>query len=219
MQEFITVGGKADTVAVDLTKTFNAVGIAPDVTVKTGGFDGHGAVLPAEMLPPDVTSEVDGNPLLEGKPGPPLYPSGYYTAQTGTDATSNHALPFLYPIPKAGLPNIVACSGQTITLPSSGKYQAVHLLAAASDGSPVTLNIDVQYGSETASLPITVADWSAAPPTPAFTASYRLSSAGARPGPVTLGDYRLALDPTKKLTAIVLPNDRSLKILAITLEK
>lgn len=219
LQEFITVGGKADAVPVDLTKTFNTVGIAPDVTAKTGGFDGHGDTLPTEMLPPDVTSEVEGNPLLQGKPGPPLYPSGYYTAQTGTDVNSNHALPFLYPLPKAGLPNIVACSGQTITLPSGGKYTAVHLLAAASGGSPVTVNINVQYGSETASLPVTVADWSAAPPAPAFTASYRLTSAGAKPGPVTLGDYRLVLDPTKKLTAIVLPNDRSLKILAVTLEK
>jgi len=217
LQQFITVTGKAD-MPVDLTKAFNTVGISPDPLAKTGGFDGHGATLPAEMLPPDVTSEVDGNPLLEGKPGLPLYPSGYYTAQTGAGADSNHALPFLYPIPKAGLPNVVACSGQTLPLPG-GKYQAVHLLAAASDGSPITASINVQYGSETASLPVTVADWSAAPNAPAFTALYRLTSAGAKPGPVTLGDYRLALDPNKKLTAIVLPNDRSLKILAITLEK
>ena len=219
LQEFINVGGnKADMVPVDLTKAFNTVGIASEAVGKTGGFDGHGDTLPAAMMPPDVTSEVDGDPLLEGRPGPPLYPSGYYTAQVGTDAASNHALSFLYPAVKASLPNVVSCSGQTISLPS-GRYGAVHLLAASSSDAPITANINVQYGNETVSLPITVADWGTAPSAPAFTMSYRNTSAGAKPGPVTLGDYRLVLDPAKKLTAIVLPDARGLKILAITLEK
>lgn len=220
LQQFIVVSptGKAALVPVDLTKIDNTVGIAPESTSKSGGFDGHGAVLPAEMLPPDVTSEVDGDPLLFGKPGLPLYPSGYYTVQVGAGADSNHAVSFLYPVAKAGVPNVVACSGQTLPVPS-GKYQAVHLLAAAADGASVTTSLSAQYGSETAPLPITVADWSAAPPVPAFAASYYTTPAGAKPGPTTLGDYRLALDPAKKLTALVLPNERSLKIVAITLEK
>ncbi len=219
VQQLVNVAPvKAPLVPVDLTKNFNTLGIAPESPGKTGGFDGHGSVLPSEALPPDVTSEIDSDPLLLGKPGLPLYPSGYYTVQTGTDADSNHALSFLYPAVKGALPNVVACSGQTIILPS-GKYQAVHLLAAASDGLPVTVNINALYGSETASLPVTIADWSAAPPAPAFTASYHTTPAGSKPGPTTLGDYRLALDPTKKLTALVLPNERSLKIVAITLEK
>jgi hypothetical protein len=218
-QQFVNVApAKGSLVPVDLTKSDNTLGIAPESPGKTGGFDGRGGVLPSEALPPDVTSEIEGDPLLMGKPGLPLYPSGYYTVQTGTDADSNHALSFLYPAVKGSLPNVVSCTGQTIALPS-GKYQAVHLLAAASGGAPVTVNIDALYGSETASLPITVADWSAAPPAPAFTASYRTTPAGPKPGPATLGDYRLALDPTKKLTALVLPNERSLKIVAITLEK
>ncbi len=220
LQQFVTVGpAKASLVPVDLTKAYNTLGIAPESPGKTGGFDGHGAVLPSEALPPDVTSEVDGDPLLLGKPGLPLYPSGYYTVQTGTDEGSNHALSFLYPSVKGSLPNVVACSGQTISLPSSGKYQAIHLLAAASDGAPVTASFSALYGSETVSLPVTVADWSASPSVSAFTASYHYTPAGAKPGSTTLGDYRLALDPTKKLTAIVLPNEHSLKIVAITLER
>ena len=219
LQQFVNVGvGKADLVPVDITKAFNTLGIAPESPGKTGGFDGHGAVLPAEMLPPDVTSEIEGDPLLLGRPGLPLYPSGYYTAQTGTDEGSNHALSFLYPAVKGTLPNVAACSGQTIAVPG-GKYQAVHLLAAASDGVPVTVSINAQYSNDTASLPVTVADWSASPSAPAFTASYHYTPAGAKPGPATLGDYRLVLDPTKKLTALTLPNERSLKIIAITLEK
>ena len=92
-------------VPVDITKAFNTVGISSEEIGKSGGFDGHGETLPAEMLPPDVTSKVDGNPLLQGKPGPPLYPSGYYTAQVGDGTASNHALSFLYPAVKTGLPN------------------------------------------------------------------------------------------------------------------
>ena len=218
LQEFITVGGKAGDVPVDLSKAFNTIGIASEALGKTGGFDGRGGTLPAEMLPPDVTSEIDGDPLLQGKPGPPLYPSGYYTAQIGTDTASNHALSFLYPAVKAGMPNVVACAGQTISLPG-GRYQAIHILAAAGSDAPVTTSLTAQYGSETAALPVTIADWSAAASVPAFTASYRNTPAGAKASPVALGDYRLALDPAKKLTAIVLPNDRSIKILAITLEK
>ncbi len=219
-QQFINVApARASLVPVDLTKSDNTLGIAPESPGKTGGFDGHGSVLPSEALPPDVTSEVDGDPLLLGKPGLPLYPSGYYTLQTGTDAGSNHALSFLYPSVKGTLPNVVACTGQTIMLPAGGKYAAVHLLAAAGGGAPVSVNFSAVYGSETAFLPVTVADWSAAPPVPAFTASYHTTPTGAKPGPTTLGDYRLALDPTKKLTALVLPDERSLKIVAMTLEK
>ncbi|MGI4790884.1 MAG: hypothetical protein ACRYFS_18800, partial [Janthinobacterium lividum] len=122
------------------------------------------------------------------------------------------------PAVRTGLSNTIACTGQTISLPS-GKYQAIHILAAAGNGTPVTANLNVQYGGETASLPVTVADWDSAPSAPAFTAPYKNTPVGAKPGPVTLGDYRLVLDPTKKLTAIVLPDERGLKILAITLEK
>ncbi len=221
VQQFVNVSpnSKASLVPVDLSKAFNTLGIAPESPGKTGGFDGHGSVLPSEMLPPDVTSEVDGDPLLLGKPGLPLYPSGYYTVQIGTGEGSNHALSFLYPTVKGSLPNVVACSGQTISLPSSGRYLAVHLLAAASDGTPVTVSLNAFYGNDVSPILVTVADWSAAPPVPAFTASYHTTPAGAKPGPTTLGDYRLVLDPTRKLTALVLPNERNLKIVAITLEK
>ena len=97
----VTVG-KGAVVPVDLTKSFNAVGIASGEVAKTGGFDGHGAALPAETLPPDGTAEVEGIPLVMGKPGLPLYPSGYYTAQVGSGEASNHAVSFLYPNVREG---------------------------------------------------------------------------------------------------------------------
>ena len=37
--------------------------------------------------------------------------------------------------------------------------------------------------------------------------------------PTTLGDYTLRLDAGRKLTGVTLPNDRNIKIVAISLEK
>ena len=223
LQVLVNVGGKgASVVPVDLTKSFNTLGIAGGDVSKTGGFDGHGATLPAEALPPDVTAEVEGDPFAQGRPGPPLYPSGYYTAQTGNGETSNHAVSFLYPGVREGLPNVIACTGQTITLPS-GRYKAVHLLAAATGGASVQASFGLQFDRETQPLTVPIADWGVAPTgagvTPAFTAPYRYADGGIKPVATTLGDYALRSDTGRKLTGLTLPNDRNIKIVAISLEK
>jgi len=223
LQVLVSVGGRgASVVPVDLTKSFNTVGIASGEVSKTGGFDGHGATLPAEALPPDATAEVDGDPFVLGKPGLPLYPSGYYTAQVGAGETSNHAVSFLYPSVREGLPNVVACTGQTISLPG-GKYKALHLLAAATGGTSAQASFGLQFDRDTQPLSVSVADWGAAPTgpgvTPAFTMSYHYTEAGIKPLAATLGDYALRLDTGRKLTGLTLPNDRNIKIVAISLER
>ncbi len=222
MQILVNVAGKGQTVPVDLTKSFNAIGIASWEVAKDKGFDGHGDTLPDELLPPDGTAEVDAIPLLVGKPGLPLYPSGYYTAQVGAGEASNHAVSFLYPGIREGLPNVISCTGQTLTLPG-GKYRALHLLAASGGGSPINADFSLQYDKEAQPLSVMVADWGAMPTgagaTPAFTAPYRHTPAGFKPLPVTLGDYALPLETGKKLAGLTLPNEPNLKIVAVTLEK
>ena len=223
LQVLITVGGKGATVPIDLTKSFNAVGIGSAAVSKSGGFDGHGATLPAELMPPDGTAEAEANPLLLGKPGPPLYPSGYYTAQIGAGDLSNHAVSFLYPNIRESLPNVVACTGQTLPLPG-GKYKAVHLLMAAGGTSPITGTFSLLYDHDAiAPVPLAVADWNTLPTadgvTPAFTAAYHYIAAGVKPAPVTLGDYTLRVDAAKKLNGLTLPNTPMIKIVGITLEK
>ncbi len=223
LQVLVNVGGRgASVVPVDLTKSFNTVGIASGEVSKTGGFDGRGATLPAEVLPPDGTAEIEGIPFVLGKPGPPLYPSGYYTAQTGAGAASNHAVSFLYPNVREGLPNVVSCNGQTITVPS-GKYKAIHLLAAASGGVSAPAGFGLQFDRETQPLSVSIADWGAAPTsadvTPAFTAPYRYTESGIKAIATTLSDYALRLDGSRKLTGLALPNDKNIKIVAISLEK
>ena len=213
----VNVEGRGSVVPVDLRKSLNAVGIASaPLPGGAGGFDGQGRALPAAMLPPDATSEVEGNPILIGRPGPPLYPSGYYAQATGADANSNHRVSFLYA--PADAPNIIECRGQTLALPG-GSYRAVHLLAAATGGAPITATFST---NSSAALPVTVADWQNAPAgdaTLALRSPYRLAPTGAEAVPAALGDYKLPLDPSRRITSLTLPNDPRVKILAISLER
>lgn len=206
-QALITVGGKGPVTPVDLSKSAPA----PDAT---GGFDGAGHSLPAEMLPPDAASEADANPFLAGKPGPPLYPSGYYASR------ANHDIMFLYP--KAKSQGGLACQGQTIPLPG-GKYKAVHLLAAATGGQTVTAQFGLGYGSTPVPQSLPIADWTQTPQAPgatvAFRSSYRQTRDGDEAVPCFLGDYSLSLDSGRRITTLVLPNAPSVKILAISLER
>ncbi len=220
LQAFVTVGGRGTVTPVDLSKYVTLNGIAGPGSA--GDFDGAGHAFPAETLPPDGTAELDANPILLGKPGPPLYPSGYYAAATGDGPNDNHALPFLYPIPRAGKMNVVACQGQTINLPD-GNYKAVHLLAAATGGQSVSASFGLQSGNQTTPITVSVSDWSQSPTganaAPAFRSAYRVGPNGTEPVPVTLGDYALVPDGAGKVTALVLPNNPAIKILAITVEK
>lgn len=218
----VTVDGKGPVQTVDLSKYATLNGISgPD---KAGNFDGAGDAFPVGALPPDGTSEIDTNPLLSGKAGPPLYPSGYYAAMVGSGWTSNHAVPFLYPVPRNGVPNMVACTGQTINLPD-GNYKAVHLLAAATtaSGQPVDANFGLQSGDQTTSQSLTIADWTQEPKggsaTEAFRCPYRIGKNGAEPTPCILGDYVLQPTAQGKITAITLPNNPAIKIVAISLVK
>ena len=224
----INVGGKdlksGAAVPLDLTKSFNTVGISSTSASRTGGFDGQGSTLPVALMPPDGTAEIDVNPFVLGRPGPPLYPSGYYTAQVGTGAASNHAISFLFPATREGQPNVISCTGQTLSLPD-GKYAAVHLLMAATspESQPQTASFGLVYDKGTLPAPVTVADWgtvaSGASVTPGLTLPYRYTSVGVKAIPITLGDYVLRLDPTRKLTALTLPNSQNIKVVAVTLEK
>jgi hypothetical protein len=225
-QVWVTGDKDALTVPVDLSKDFNTVGIGFESAPKEADFDGQGHSLPGEMLPPDGSTEVNGNPLLIGQAGPNLYPSGYYCAST--DNGANHQISFLYPTKRGN--NVIACKGQTIDLPD-GRYHALHLLATATaSGDPsVAANFGLVYGEGTELDPMPVADWDAdtrsRPGNPvigslAFESPYRLGPDGIDSSePCALNDYPIKLDPNKRFSKITLPNDPRIKILAITLEK
>ena len=220
LQAIITVTGKSDSVPLDLTKDVNAVGMT-DSAISGEGFDGAGHTLPLEMLPPDGTAEIEGNPFLGGKPGPPLYPNGYYSSQTGIDAFSNHAVTFLFPFAAADHPNVLSCAGQSIALPS-GSYKAIHILAAATGGQPVSAEFGIRDRDGITARTVSIADWKM-PPTNGtsigFRSPYRNGKNGPEPIAAVLGDYILPLESNKKINGLVLPNLPAIKIVAITLEK
>ncbi len=207
LQAIVTVTGRGGVSPVDLTKEDNG---------SSADFDGQGHGLPDAMLPPDGTAEVAPTNFLAlasqlgSKPGPPLYPDGYYASD------ADHALPFLYPS-NGRTNNVVVCRGQSLSLPG-GSYKAIHLLAAATGGQPVSAAFGLGNSSQT----ITIADWYAAPTRgalPAFRSPYVTGKDGDVPTPVTLGDYALKLDPSQRVDRLTLPNAPGIKIVAITLEK
>jgi len=104
-----------------------------------------------------------------------------------------------------------------------GRYKALHLLAAATGGASVQANFGLQLDRDTQAVSAAIADWGTAPTgagvTPAFATTYRYTETGLKPLATTLGDYTLRLDTGRKLTGLILPNDRNIKILAISLEK
>jgi hypothetical protein len=214
---------KSLTVPVDLRNVYDTSGIGFETESNLIDFDGLGDALPGEMLPPDGTAETDANPLLLGKPGPPDYPSGYYAQVVGTGAESNHRIAFHYP--DKGGNDVVTCNGQSVVIPD-GKYRAVHLLMAATGGSPVTDGFSLAYGDKDSPNPqtVTVADWGTVPEqgkaTIAFRCSYRLNKGVAdASAPCILGDYVLEVDTTKRLTRLILPKNPKIKVLAVTVEK
>ena len=107
---------------------------------------------------------------------------------------------------------MVVCHGQTIDLPD-GSYKAIHLLAAATGGSPVQATF--------AGQPVTIADWTHAPTNAelGFRCLYQLGKNGPEPGAVYLGDYAIPLAADRRLTELTLPSAPGIKIVAITLER
>jgi hypothetical protein len=199
----VTVTGKSDVLPVDLTKY---------VPASDPPFGADGSQLPVGMLPPDGAGEVDVNPLLLAKPGPPLYPSGYYAGTVGSGWSSNHAVPFLFSGQVAQ--NGIACTGQRIDLPTSARE--VHVLAAASSNDPVSAAFGLADGSRITNSDITVASWKSAPSQPAWWSPYSMTASGdVDATPCYLGDYTLR-SAGSHADGLVLPNAPSIKVLAVT---
>jgi hypothetical protein len=220
LQMWVVADRNARAVPVDLKASFNSRGVAFEGET-TDGFDGAGASIPGEMLPPDGTREIDGNPLLIGKPGPNLYPSGYYSSSTGSDWASNHRISYLFPGKRDN--NIVAAKGQSIDLPD-GEFSSIHILAAAASDVAVDAEFTVLLKGATSPAKLKIAPWTTAPSAPGatvgFKAPYRLVKGSPDTSkPCILGDYTITLPAGKKLSALTLPNDPRIKILGITLER
>jgi hypothetical protein len=113
-------------------------------------------------------------------------------------------------------------SSSTIALPA-GSYASLKLLAAAGGGSQPAQTFVVSYSDgTTSSLVQGVSDWfypqGYAGETIVSTMAYRVAPNGATSaGPVYLYGYTLALDSTKSVSSITLPNNPRVVLLAASL--
>jgi predicted alpha-1,2-mannosidase len=175
--------------AVDLSRELNHDGTATVAQSDQGTFDGVGWSFDADLLP---------------AAGPVTWDGVTYAA----------------PDPTGTALNFVDAHGQSLLLPATS-HGALRLVAAAHHGS-VTAAVTVQYTDGTsADLTINVGDWAGGTPagtTVVLDMPHRIRAGQGVDGPsVRLFGQSLALDSTKTLRSLSLPDDPRIGIYAITL--
>ena len=176
-------------VPVDLSAAFNTVGVTTDGArfSLAGGIDGGGTAYPAGLL-------------------------GRSLAWKG--------VPFHLGPPDA--PDAVSCRGQLIPLPADREI-GLWLLGAAINGSQKARTLTVTYtDGTTAALAQNFSDWFQPQGFPgegrAATLGYRNTADAAKDARTFyVYSYGFALDGTKTVRSLTLPDDDSVKILAVTL--
>ncbi|MDF2881745.1 MAG: Alpha-mannosidase [Clostridiaceae bacterium] len=175
--------------AVDLTQYFNQDGASTPDNTNEGMFDTVGWAYDGTAIPSIVNYSNIKFPI-----GP----------MTGT---SN---------------NIVACKGQTITLSTAASAEKVYLLEAGA-GKQTNVNIIVNYTDGTSTSPsnLTFSDWCQSPSADekvAYSMDHRIRNGNGIVGPSTyLFTQSIAVDKTKQISSITLPDKSGAKIFAISL--
>jgi len=178
-----------DQCAVDLTRQLNHDGTATVAQSDQGNFDGGGWSYDADLLP--AAGPVTWHGVVYAAPDP-----------TGTAA------------------NFVENHGQSLLLPA-GRYASLRLVVASHHG-PVTATATVQYTDGTsADLTVIAGDWAGGAPdgtTVVLEMPHRIKAGQGVDGPpVRLFGQSLALDHTKTVRSVSLPDDTRIEMYAITL--
>lgn len=111
-------------------------------------------------------------------------------------------------------------SSATVVLPS-GQYAGLYILGTAVNGSQLNQAFTVNYSDGTsATLTQNMSDWGAsqgyANEWVVATAAYKLVGTAEVTTPVTYYGYTMPLDPSKTVVSVVLPQNRNVVILAMT---
>ena len=121
-----------------------------------------------------------------------------------------------------GSNNVVSAAGQTIALPS-GKFTALNLLATGIFGNQANQSFVVTYtDGTTTTLTQSISDWftpqNYAGESIAASTAYRDTSNGGRdPRTFNVYSYALALDPTRTVKSLTLPNNGNVEVLGVDL--
>jgi len=196
-------------VPLDLGPVFNQDGISYDTDRSDGDFDGQGHTFPAELMPPDVPNLAEG-----------LYPSGYWCA-VPAGPESQRRIVFRYPPKLDGALNVVACAGQEIKVPAD-LYRRLHLLGAAI-GPKATGTLVLNYHRGPRPVELSMSAWDAGPAhgeAVGLMTSHRHAPSGDEINqPAYLFHYLLDLEVSQPLQSLTLPQNQTLKIVALTLER
>jgi len=190
------------------------------------GIDGKGNAYPAELLPPDGTKELDGNPFLIGAPGPDLYPGDYYQLDDNAAQQPKERISYLFTNKIKN--NMISSAGQKISLPT-GVYTKIHILASAAPAQsavPGEFSI-VDANGNPISAPLDIAPWNGSNSkdqnvqagTYSFWYPYLHKGTNQSVSSCGIGEYEILAPTGKKISSIILPKDSKIKIFAITLEK
>jgi len=192
---FVTLsvnGGTGSTgkgTVVDLSAYFNRAGIYTDGTAfsATGGLDGVGNAYSSNLL---GTSRVDYSDLFDFGPANAL--------------------------------DAISCTGQTVTLPA-GQYSGLELLGTGVEGAQQAQTVTVTYSDgSTAKFSQSFSDWYTPANYPsekeAVAMAYRDQSGGTKDDRTfNLYSYHFALDSTKTVQTLTLPNNVNVEVLAANL--
>ena len=194
---------------VDLSAALDSDVLASEANPADGQFGDGGASFAADLLPP----------LVVPSPTPSrLHPVGMFENQSG-DAAAARWISFAWPSRKDGEKNAVAAKGQTIAV-TPGSYARAHILAAAS-GDAEEAEFGLIYGGAGQKAKARVGGW----PAPgegdivAYRTALRMTPAGPEAKPAFLYDVVIPVDPSQQLSAIRLPENAAIVVLAMTLEK
>jgi hypothetical protein len=204
------VGGRL--VFADLSKSYNLDGVTDVDAWTDGDFDGKGHTFPAALLPPFTDT--------------PVVASALWLPSEKTGPESPHRFSFRWGPKDPRAKNFLACQGQRVELgKSSGQCHYLHIVAA-STGKDVLSHIKLIFQEPTSFsedlYALSVSRWDS-PATQheeiAFLSPRVHGRNGIEPGPVALYHYVITIREPRRLVALQLPNEPSIKIAAITLEK
>ncbi|MFF3397573.1 GH92 family glycosyl hydrolase [Streptomyces sp. NPDC002659] len=175
--------------AVDLGGAMNHDGTATKEQPGHGNFDGLGWSYDGDLLP---------------KAGPVTWNGVTYNAPDASGTAGN----------------FVEARGQALLLPA-GARSSLRLVAAAHNG-PVATTLTVRYtDGSSADVPVTVGDWAGSTPsgsTVVLDMPHRIKDGQGVDGPpVRLFGSTVALDGTRTLRSVTLPDDPRVEVYAITL--
>jgi hypothetical protein len=173
---------------VNLSSYFNLYGIYTDGTVfSTGGLDGVGNAYSANLL---GTSRVDYEELFDFGPANEL--------------------------------DAVGCAGQSVTLPA-GQFSILLILGTGIEGDQLAQTVTVTYTDGTSTqFSQNFSDWYTPASYPdekeAVAMAYRDVSNGTKDARTfNLYSHHFALDASKVVKSVTLPNDADVVVLAVTL--